>query len=121
MVDITTHLNQFNTELQGRGNIVFYLLEEGVSFEREMVLLAKDIDRRALLHFQSLSQYKKKTNVVIDKEFPETAIPKMNESFLMRFQDIWEVKKTLAFISEPLNVKATELRFYLFEIEIPFF
>ena len=105
MVDITTHLNQVNTKPQARGNIEFHLIEKVVSF----------------LHSPSLSQYQKKTNDVIDKELFETEILKMNGSFLMRFQDFWKVRETLSFITDPLNVKVNELRFYLFEIEIAAF
>lgn len=87
ILHVTRYLNQLNTTLRGRGNIVFSLFKQVVSFEKIMVLFAYKIERKTLLHFLNLSQYQNETNVGNDEEYLNTVILKKNESFIKRFQD----------------------------------
>ncbi|KAK5870866.1 hypothetical protein PBY51_003776 [Eleginops maclovinus] len=54
MVDMTANLNTLNTTLQGRGGTALHMLEEVLAFERKLTVVARDLQRGALLHFPSL-------------------------------------------------------------------
>lgn len=45
MVDVTSHLNQLNRKLQGKGNLIFSMLEEVITFENKLSIFAQDFER----------------------------------------------------------------------------
>ena len=61
MVDVTSHLNQLNRKLQGKGNFIFSMLEEEViTFENKLSIFAQDFERETLFHFPSLLHHRQK-------------------------------------------------------------
>ncbi|GBM70690.1 General transcription factor II-I repeat domain-containing protein 2A [Araneus ventricosus] len=76
MVDTTMKLNELNLKLQGKGNPTYALLEEVVSFEKNLLLLVEDMERGKLLHSKNLKQYRDETNVAIDTNYFSIALKK---------------------------------------------
>ena len=118
MVDVTSHLNQLNRKLQGKGNTIFSMLEEVISFENKLSLFAQDFERETLFHFPSLLKHRQENNSPIDKHHFKTTILNMREAFLSRFQEFKNSRATLAFAKNPLNATITELKFSPFGIDI---
>ena len=87
MVDVTSHLNQLNLKLQGKGNLIFSMLEEVITFENRLSIFAQDFERETLVHFPSLLKHRQKNNSSIDKHHFKTIILNMREAFLSRFQE----------------------------------
>ena len=56
MVDVTSHLNQLNQRLQGKGNLIFSML----TFENKLSIFAQDFERETLFHFPSLLHHRQK-------------------------------------------------------------
>ena len=67
MVDVTSHLNQLNQKLQGKGNLIFSMLKEVITFENKLSIFAQDFEREALFHFPSLLKHRQENNSSIDK------------------------------------------------------
>ncbi|CAK6435131.1 unnamed protein product [Pipistrellus nathusii] len=118
MVDVTSHLNQLNHKLQGKGNTIFSMLEEVTSFENKLSLFAQDFERETLIHFPSLLKHRQENNSDIDICYFKTTLLNMREAFLNRFQEFRDSKATLAFVRKPLNATVTELNFSPFNIDI---
>jgi hypothetical protein len=118
MIDVTSHLNQLNHKLQGKGNTIFSMLEEVTSYENKLSLFAQDFERETLFHFPSLLKHRQKNNSSIDKHYFKTTILKMREAFLSRFQEFKNSKATLAFAKNPLKATITDLNFSPFGIDI---
>uniref|UniRef100_A0A8C4X7H4 HAT C-terminal dimerisation domain-containing protein n=1 Tax=Erpetoichthys calabaricus TaxID=27687 RepID=A0A8C4X7H4_ERPCA len=118
MVDVTSHLNNLNRKLQEKGNTIFSMLEEVISFENKLSLFAQDFERETLIHFPSLLKHRQENNSVIDIYYFKTAILNMREAFLRRFQEFRNSMATLAFVKKPLSADVTELNFSLFNIDI---
>ena len=81
MVDVTSHLNNLNRKLQGKGNTIFSMLEEVISFENKLSLFAQDFERETLIHFPSLLKHRQENNSVFDTCYFKTTILNMRESF----------------------------------------
>ncbi|GFY10709.1 general transcription factor II-I repeat domain-containing protein 2 [Trichonephila clavipes] len=47
MIDVTSHLNQLNRKLQGKGNLIFSILEV-ITFENKLSIFAQDFERETL-------------------------------------------------------------------------
>lgn len=113
-VDMTSHLNQLNRKLQGKGNTANTLLETVLSFEQQLMLFAQDIDNGKLLHFMNLRSYHEATKNEIDKQFFKTAILNMLNSFRSRFNEFRQEKATLSFLTKPLEANIDEINFLPF-------
>ncbi|CAK6438343.1 unnamed protein product [Pipistrellus nathusii] len=118
MVDVMSHLNQLNRNLQGKGNTIFSMLEEVISFENKLSLFAQDFERETLIHFPSLLKHRQESNSDIDICYFKTTLLNMREAFLHRFQEFRDSKATLAFVKKPLDASVTELNFSPFNIDI---
>ena len=99
-IDVTSHLNQLNRKLQGKGNTIFSILEEVISFENKLSLFAQDFERKTLIHFPSLLKHRQENNSDIDTCYFKTTILNMREAFLNRFQKFENSKATLAFVKK---------------------
>lgn len=108
---MTSHLNNLNKNLQGRGNIAHSLLEAILLFEQQLTLLVQDMENGQLLHFETLRDYRNNSGCNINSAFFVTAIVKMQESFSTRFKDFRSEKPTLSFLTKPLVAKVCELNF----------
>ncbi|XP_050516438.1 general transcription factor II-I repeat domain-containing protein 2-like [Diabrotica virgifera virgifera] len=94
MVDVTSHLNQLNRKLQGKGNLIFSMLEEVITFENKLSTFAQDFERETLFHFPSLLNYRQENNSSVDKHHFKTIILNMREAFLSRFQEFKNSRAT---------------------------
>ena len=53
MLDITCYINNLNRKLQEKGNTIFSILEEVISFENKLsYIFAQDFERETLIHFK---------------------------------------------------------------------
>ncbi|KAG0440362.1 General transcription factor II-I repeat domain-containing protein 2 [Dictyocoela muelleri] len=94
MVDGTSHLNQLNSKLQGKGNIVYSMLEEVTIFENKLDIFSQDFERETFFHFPSLQKYHYENNSIIDKNHFKTIILNMKEAFFSRFQEFKNCRAT---------------------------
>ncbi|KAK1339089.1 LOW QUALITY PROTEIN: hypothetical protein QTO34_019762, partial [Cnephaeus nilssonii] len=117
MVDVTTHLNQLNHKRHGKGNTIFSMLEEVISFENKLSLFAQDFERETLIHFPSLLKHRQENNSDIDIcYYLQNNTFKYEGSFSQ--QEFRNSKATLAFVKKSLNATVTELNFSPFNIDI---
>lgn len=93
------------------------MLEEAISFENKLSLLAQDIERGTLIHFPSLLIYFQENNSDIDICYFKTTILNMKEAFLSRFQEFRNSKATSAFVKNPINATLTELNLSPFNVD----
>ncbi len=66
LVDITSHLNELNRKLQGKGNTALMHLEEVLSFEQKLSLFVRDDERGSQIHLPSLKQFGEGTDFELD-------------------------------------------------------
>ncbi|KAG8453209.1 hypothetical protein GDO86_000003 [Hymenochirus boettgeri] len=119
MVDVTSHLNQLNRKLQGKGNTISSMLEEVISFENKLSVFAQDFERETLIHFPSLLKHRQEeNNSDIDICYFKTTLLNMREAFLKRFHEFRNSKATLAFVKKPLDSAVKRLNFSPFNIDI---
>ena len=116
MVDLTSHLNQLNLKLQGRGNTAFILLEEILCFEKKLNFFMTDLRNGELLHFAFLQKYQQESSNIIDINFFANTIIKLKEAFADRFEDFRKLKTILSFLTKPLDVEVNELLFSQFPL-----
>ncbi|XP_020795560.2 general transcription factor II-I repeat domain-containing protein 2A-like [Boleophthalmus pectinirostris] len=96
MVDMTSHLNMLNKNLQGKGSTALQMLEEVLSFERKMRVFARDVQKSTLSHFPSLREFKEANNH-INCDYFHRAIIAMQAAFGERFSEFRKEKQTLSF------------------------
>lgn len=109
MVDLTSHLNDLNVELQGKGNVAYTMIEEIESFEKKLQVLAEDIEKGSSLYFKHLNKYREDKNVSIDTIYFSTVLRKIKNSFEERFHEFRANKSTLSFVLYPLKINVDEL------------
>ncbi|XP_028299320.1 general transcription factor II-I repeat domain-containing protein 2A [Gouania willdenowi] len=103
MVDMTSHLNTLNKNLQGKGSTALQMLEDVLAFERKMTVFAKDAQKGTLSHFPSLREFKEANNQ-INYDYFHRAIITMQAAFGERFSDFRKEKPTLSFSVTPLDI-----------------
>ena len=59
LVDITTHMNTLNLELQGKKKVVFEMFGQTTAFERKLRLWESKLQKGSCSHFPSLQNHKK--------------------------------------------------------------
>ncbi|XP_063960214.1 general transcription factor II-I repeat domain-containing protein 2A-like [Lytechinus pictus] len=100
LVDITSHLNEFNLKLQGQGSTVCDLMTAVRSFERRLELFKNDITE-AHLHFPTLLGHTNGNHHHDHVSFLE----KLADNFKSRFSDFCVGKQVLLCIGSPFLVK----------------
>ncbi|KAK0139586.1 General transcription factor II-I repeat domain-containing protein 2B [Merluccius polli] len=103
MVDMTSHLNTLNKNLQGKGRTALQMLEDVLAFERKMTVFARDAQKGTLSHFPSLREFKEANNQ-INYDYFHRAIITMQAAFGERFSDFRKEKPTLSFPVTPLDI-----------------
>ncbi|GFV50879.1 general transcription factor II-I repeat domain-containing protein 2 [Trichonephila clavipes] len=118
MVDFTSHINQLNCKLQGKGNLIFSILEEVITFENKLSISAQIFEKQTLFHFPNLLEHRQENNSSINEHHFKTIILNFREAFLSKFQEFKNSIATLVFVKNPLNATIAELKFSRFEIDI---
>ena len=59
LVDITTHMNTLNLELQGKDKLVFKIFGQITAFERKLRLWESQFRRENYSHFPNLQNHKR--------------------------------------------------------------
>ncbi|KAK1901732.1 General transcription factor II-I repeat domain containing protein 2 [Dissostichus eleginoides] len=100
LVDVTSHLNELNLKLQGRGNTVCDLMSAVRSFQRKLEIFRSDITE-AHLHFPTLLEQTNGNHHHTHVAFLE----RLAENFQNRFDDFSLGKQVLLCIGSPFLVK----------------
>ncbi|KAK7896668.1 hypothetical protein WMY93_021993 [Mugilogobius chulae] len=102
MVDLTSHLNALNRNLQGRGNTALQMLEAVLSFERKLTVLGRDIQRGTLSHFPSLRAFREaQHDHTLNSDYLQGAIVDMQTAFGSRFSEFRKEKRHYLSLSHP--------------------
>ena len=113
MVDMTSHLNRLNKNLQGKGSTALQMLEDVLAFERKMTVFARDVERGTLSHFPTLREFKEENNH-INYDYLHRAIISMQAAFGERFSEFRKEKNTLSFPVTPLDIDPSLLNMSAF-------
>ena len=95
-VDITTHLNKLNLELQGRNQLISDMYHNVASFQTQCVLWIEQLNSHNSIHFKTLNQCK---NVEFSKYAEIVSV--VNEEFLTRFMDLKHHSAEITLFSHP--------------------
>lgn len=103
LTDITTHLNDLNLSLQGKGKLVHSMFNQISTFENKLVLWEKQMKILNFAHFPTLG----KCNVTLTKKYVD-ALQTMKNDFSRRFGDFKAHDKILKLFSAPFSVDAEQ-------------
>ncbi|XP_076806318.1 general transcription factor II-I repeat domain-containing protein 2B-like [Clavelina lepadiformis] len=99
LVDLTTHLNDLNLKLQGRGHLISSLYDSIAAFECKLRLWEHQLRNSNFAHFSNLgnnspSSTLKYVEVIVD----------IKQQFASRFQDMRRHKHEFALLATPFDV-----------------
>lgn len=97
--DVFQHLNQINTELQGRGKTVVELAERLTAFQRKLSLFSADLRPGKMLHFPAL-----RTSGLHITQVMSSFIDSLRNNFATRFSDFSIPTEVLRFVKDPFSV-----------------
>jgi hypothetical protein len=108
LADITHHVNDLNTKLQGKGRLVSDMFSDVKSFQLILKLCAKQLNEGNLYHFpcyQSISQ--EGNSKIPSKRFSER-LEMLRKGFQARFQDFEEYSKDIRLFQNPFTLEMEE-------------
>ena len=108
LVNITTHLNDLNSRLQIKEQLVNDLYEFIKSFQNKHKLWKNQILNKNLYHFPTLATY----SVVDFKSFPEE-LQYLNSQFPKRCEDFRKQEVNLDIFSSPFSVDVKKVPLFL--------
>ena len=83
LADITEHLNQLNTKLQGANQIASHMYNHVCAFSQKLVIFCFQLEKFDFTHFPSMSIVSP-----VSTEAYVLAINDLHEEFTQRFQEI---------------------------------
>jgi hypothetical protein len=95
LADISHHVNDPNTRLQGKGRLVCDMFSDVKSFQLKFKLFAKELNEGNLYHFpcwKSISQ--EGNSKIFSKRFSEW-LEMLRKEFQVRFKDFEEYSKAI--------------------------
>lgn len=106
LVDLTEHLNQLNTRMQGHGNTVLSLCQAVLAFESKLELFINDIESGRLMHFDTLrafreNQHANEPTCEIELSQLTAFTSDLLMSFKARFVDFRAHRNLFRFITHP--------------------
>lgn len=96
LVDITTHLNVLNTDLQGKNNLVSDMYHNVASFNAKIELWIDQLKKGQAVHFKTL-----KSCSNIDFVKYSELLQGLNNEFLNRFLDFKQHSEAITLFSHP--------------------
>lgn len=107
LVDITTHLNILNLQLQGKNNVITNMYDSIHSFTMKLRLWETQLSLNNLVHFPTLKQLSTDSND--SKKYISNILLLKNE-FMNRFTDFQKYKDDFLLFSEPFSINAEHVR-----------
>jgi hypothetical protein len=108
LADITHHVNDLNTRLQGKGRLLCDMFSDAKSFQLKLKLFAKQLNEENLYHFpccKSISQ--EGNNKIPSKRFSEW-LEMLRKGFQARLQDFEEYSKDIRLFQNPFDFEMEE-------------
>ncbi|XP_041828455.1 general transcription factor II-I repeat domain-containing protein 2A-like [Melanotaenia boesemani] len=111
LVDITSHLNHLNAQLQGRDQTVSDLFAHMNAFQRKLVLFKEgfSFSHPNLAHFPACEEMRRdvpECNKTFHKYRAD--IETLQEQFKNRFQDFYAMQPQIALFTDPLSATVSE-------------
>lgn len=103
LVDITQHLNELNTKLQGKNNMIhnlFYLIK---SFEVKLILWQSQLTSGLLTHFSTMNSFAASSEQPINFTKYASLIENLQNEFKRRFQDMRKFEKLFDMFALPFT------------------
>lgn len=100
--DVTEKLNQLNQQLQGKGKTIIHMISILKSFKEKLNMLAMQLKRRDLKHYQNLADESKNNKTVAYDKYADVIGMLLNE-FDRRFLKLSELEDIACFLSYPFN------------------
>ena len=102
LCDLTSHMNDLNTTLQGRTKVVTTMFDAIKSFKCKLLLWATQVEIGNFARFPTLSSLKNVDNYDM-KQYADK-IMTLHEEFDCRFQDFLALEKEFTLFSTPMSV-----------------
>ncbi|XP_075215261.1 general transcription factor II-I repeat domain-containing protein 2A-like [Lycorma delicatula] len=100
--DVSEKLNQLNQQLQGKGKTIIHMISILKSFKEKLNMLAMQLKRRDLKHYQNLADESKNNKTVAYDKYADVIGMLLNE-FDRRFLKLSELEDIACFLSYPFN------------------
>ncbi|KAL4135442.1 hypothetical protein QTP88_007051 [Uroleucon formosanum] len=107
LVDITTHLNVLNVQLQGKNKIITNMCDLIQSFTMKLKLWETQLVSNNLVHFPTLKQISTENN---DGKKFISHILLLKDEFQCRFVDFQKYKDDFLLFSEPFSINFENVR-----------
>lgn len=107
LVDITTHLNVLNVQLQGKNKVITNMCDSIQSFTMKLKLWETQLVSNNLVHFPTLKQVSTENN---DGKKFISHILLLKDEFQCRFVDFQKYKDDFLLFSEPFSINVENVR-----------
>ena len=105
LVDITTHLNTLNLELQGKKKVVFEMFGQITAFERKLQLWESQLQKGNYSHFPSLQNHKRD----IIPDIFVSSIRDLRSEFSSRFADFRKYRNLFELFGTPYETDVEQV------------
>lgn len=109
LVDLTTHLNQLNSNLQAKGKLIHELYFQVTSFTKKLKLWESQLKTGQAVHFPTLNLLNKKNN--FDNYAKE--LQSISKEFTTRFEDFRKKDSLLEIFHSPMDFNVENAPDYL--------
>ncbi|XP_030595640.1 interferon-induced very large GTPase 1-like [Archocentrus centrarchus] len=100
-VDIFSHMNELNVNIQGKDRFVHDLYTSVKAFKAKLALFSKQILNESFTHFPTLATLKEEAGAKV-KKYSET-LDALHKEFCRRFVDFEKINKSLQLVACPLS------------------
>ena len=104
LTDITLHLNDLNTKLQGKENLIHNLLDTVKAFEFKLDLWKNQLLKKEYMHFPKL-----KSCECTDVDKYVEAVDLLKKEFQSRFSDFRDNEKYISLFARPFGVSVEDM------------
>ncbi|XP_014785136.1 general transcription factor II-I repeat domain-containing protein 2B-like [Octopus bimaculoides] len=95
LVDVTSHMNELNLELQGKNKLVCDLYGIITAFRRKLSLIEAQLQEGSFSHFHCFQEFCTENVEHINLEFQKKIIRDLNKHFSQRFSDLDRIENEI--------------------------
>lgn len=106
LVDLTAHMNQLNTQLQGKELLVSDMVAKVKAFQVKLMLWEKQLQARNFTHFAQLAALMPSAAATCRYA---CAIRHLKTEFEVRFQDLTKHSQDIALFSDPFEINPSDV------------